>query len=178
MNKALRSVLCLLFVLAACSPHPDLRPGSTRELASFTENSVSVDIDLEVDAGGQTWLAATFTPIDPLLQLYSKDTPSGGVDGLGRPTLIELVPGSQMQVMGDLTESVSALESEEFEGLYEYPAGAVTLRLPIRLPPGSGWVEESISVTYMACSGGSCYPPVLGKIIPIEIPGIEELTIP
>ena len=53
-------------------------------------------------------LAATFTPNDPLFHVYSKDIPRGGVNGLGRPTLLELAPGSKMQAAGPLSASAEA----------------------------------------------------------------------
>ncbi|KAF0106359.1 MAG: hypothetical protein FD146_2625 [Anaerolineaceae bacterium] len=177
MKKNLRFVFCLLLLLAACGSQPDLKPGSPINLASFTENSVTVTLSLELDSAGQAWLAATFTPDDPEGHVYSKDIPRDGVDGLGRPTLLELAPGSRMQAAGPLAESVPATETD-LEGLLVYPAGAVTLRLPVSLPPGNGWIEESISVTYMACGSGSCWPPVIGKIVLVRVPGADAILKP
>jgi hypothetical protein len=177
MKKPLRFTFCCLLILTACATKPDLRPGSPIHLASFTENSVTIAISLELDPAGRTWLAATFTPLDPDSHVYSKDLPRDGVNGLGRPTLLELVPGSQMQAAGPLTESVPADETD-LEGLLTYPAGPVTLRLPVSLPPGSGWIEQSVSVTYMACVNGSCSPPVIGKIVYIRIPGAAAILEP
>jgi hypothetical protein len=178
MKKQLRFVFCLVLLLAACGSKPDLQPGSPLPLASFTENSVTVTLALELDSAGQTWLAATFMPTDPACHLYSKDTPPDGVDGLGRPTLLELAPGSQMQAAGPLTESAAAQVSAEAAGLFEYPAGPVTLRLPVTLPPGAGWVDESVSITYMACGSGSCWPPVIGKVVPVRVPGADDILKP
>jgi hypothetical protein len=56
-----------------------------------------------------------------------------------------------------------------------YPRGPVTLSLPVELPPGAEWVEDELSVTYMACSSGQCKPPVVGKVIPIRIPGAQAV---
>ena len=109
--------------------------------------------------------------------MYSKDLPRDGVDGLGRPTLLELVPGSTLQSTGVLTESVAAGETD-LGGLMVYPAGPVTLRLPVTLPPGDDPVDEQVSVTYMACGNGSCYPPVIGKIIDIRVPGVDAIRQP
>jgi hypothetical protein len=178
MKKLTAFAFCFLLLLSACGSKPALKPGSPLELASFTENAVSVSIALELDKSGQTWLAATFTPEKGEAYLYSKDTPVDGVNGLGRPTLIELVAGTQIQPAGEPAESETAEESSEAEGLFEYPAGPVTLRLPVTLPAGDGWFDENVSVTYMACGGGVCYPPVERKIVLIRVPGAEAVNKP
>jgi len=162
----------LLFTgTVSCTPDlysPQSQPVS---LASFTENYVDVSIYLESDSGGKYSLSATFTPPDGY-HLYSKDIPLGGVDGLGRPTLIELTNESHMKVKGELTESLKAEEPNfEPKQLLVYPTGVVTLSLPVELPPGSDWVDDEIKITYMACSASQCKPPVAGKIVLIHIPG-------
>lgn len=168
---------CLLLFLAACASPPNLEPGSPLTLASFTENRVTVALFLELDSAGQVWLAAEFAPSGPDIHLYSMDIPREGVNGLGRPTLLELPPGSRMQAVGPLTASAEAAASDP-DGLPLYPAGPVVLRLPVALPPGEGWIEDSVSVTYMACAAGSCYPPVIGRTIAVRVPGADVLRRP
>lgn len=170
----------LVTLLTACAPHPDLAPGSAIPLASFTENGVAVTIVLERDAAGSILLAATFTPLAAGYHLYSKDIPRDGVDGLGRPTLLELTPDAKMQVLGSLIESVgSTAPAEAPETLRIYPAGPVTLRLPVALPPGeSGLVSDQVSVTFMICSGRKCRPPVVNRIVPVRVPGADALSNP
>ncbi len=173
MTRLLRAAL-LILLLAACAPPPDPTPAAAYPLASFSENRVTVEIALEVDEAGGTWLAAAFTPEDGY-HLYSMDIPRGGVDGLGRPTLLELVPGSRLEAAGALTESLAALQDDSSEGLLVYPEGPVTLRLPVILPQGTGWFDEQVSVTYMACRASQCYRPVVGKLIPVRVPGAEQI---
>ncbi|MBI4732499.1 MAG: hypothetical protein HY781_10350 [Chloroflexi bacterium] len=177
MNRLARFAFCLLFFLAACGSPADPGPASPYPLASFTENRVTVEIALEFDETGQAWLAAAFTPEEGY-HLYSKDIPRGGVDGLGRPTLLELVPGSRLEPAGELTESVGAQQEEGPEGLLVYPEGPVTLRLPVNLPEGAGWFDEQVSVTFMACASGVCCPPVAGKLVQVRVPGTEEVETP
>jgi len=142
-------------------------------LASFTENFVDVSLSLERDPAGNAVLSATFTPSDGH-HLYSKDVPLKGLDGLGRPTLLELAAGSQMVAMGGLIESVQAQEPDfEPKALLVYPEGPVTLRLFVELPAGNSWIEDEVKITYMACTAYQCKPPVDGKIVPIRIPGAE-----
>jgi hypothetical protein len=166
-------VAVLLFGLSACAPR--LEPGSTIKLASQAQRSITVAVSLEIDMQGQTWLVAAFNPDDPGLHMYSKDLPRAGENGLGRPTLLELVPGTRIKALGNLSESVAAHPDADLEGLPVYPAGPVTLRLPVSLPEGQGWFDEQVSVTYMACSMTACVPPVENELIAVRLPGTQEL---
>ena len=142
------------------------------ELATSTENYVKVSITLENKDNDQFLLSATFTPLDADLHLYSKDIPKTGVNGLGRPTLLELAKGSTIQVKGELIESTpSQIPLFEPKELLVYPAGSITLSIPILLPDGNKWVNEQVLVTYMACNEQGCRPPIEEKIIAIQIPG-------
>jgi hypothetical protein len=167
-TRSLYSVLwaCTLFMLFSVScASIDSIP-----LASFTENSVAVSIRLEHNKDGSYQLSARFTP-PAGFHLYSKDIPRTGVDGLGRPTLLELPAGARMQAAGPLTESIPAeIPAFEPKELLVYPAGPVTLTLPVRLPENqTGAIQDVLSVTYMACNKTGCKPPVVGKIISINV---------
>ena len=99
------------------------------------------------------------------------------VEGLGRPTLLEVPSESHMKPLGELIESVPA-EVPNFEPreLLVYPAGAVTLSLPVELPEGNDWVEDVVKVTYMSCSETGCKPPVVGKLVAVRIPGADIMA--
>lgn len=172
LRRSLHPVIGALLVftaLVSCTP----APGATISLASFTENYVEVSIYLERDARGNHRLSATFTPPDGY-HLYSKDTPISGIDGAGRPTLLELTTNSQIKAIGDLMESVPAQE-QDFgpRDLLVYPQGPVTLSLYVELPAVDGWIEDELQVTYMACSGKQCKPPVVAKRVLLPIPSAE-----
>lgn len=165
------NVIFLTLLLSAASV--SCAPGRPLALASFTENYVDVSVILERDSSGGALLAATFTPSEGH-HLYSKDIPIDGLEGLGRPTLLELPGESQMIALGELIESVPARKSDfEPKELLIYPAGPVTLRLPVQLPPGNAWIDDEIKITYMACSNYQCKPPVEGKVVSIRIPGTK-----
>jgi hypothetical protein len=165
--KRLLFLLLPILLLTACQPARN----STLELARSTENSVEVIIALTRADDGQVLLSATFTPTGNGLHLYSKDIPRKGIEGLGRPALLELPAGSTITVNGGLIESASAQSPLSGpQDLRIYPAGAITLNLPIILPAGTNWLDEQVVVTYMACTEYSCRPPVEGKVIPIRIP--------
>ena len=152
-------------------------PGASEpiSLISFTENYVDVSIYLEQTVEGNHVLSGTFTPPEGY-HLYSKDIPSTGIGGLGRPTLLELTSSSQIKAMGELMESIKPEEPDfEPKELLVYPAGAVTLSLPVELSSGNDWIDAEIKVTYMACSALLCKPPVVGKIVSIRIPGPDAV---
>jgi hypothetical protein len=150
-------------------------PAMPIQLASFTENYVSVIINLERSSAGNYLLSATFTPPDGY-HLYSKDMPTHGINGLGRPTLLELTMASKLKALGSLSENVSA-EQQYFapNELPVYPLGPVTLSLPVDLPPGKNWVNDELKITFMACSTNQCKPPVEGKLVSIRVPGADML---
>jgi hypothetical protein len=156
-------LILLALFSAACAPADPTR------LAEFTENEVRVSIQLEKTEAGGHLLSATFTPPKGF-HLYSKDLPRTGVDGLGRPTLLELPGKAKMQPAGPLAESITA-EIPPFEPkeLLVYPAGPVTLSLPVTLPQITNPIEDTVSLSFMACSPTGCKPPVVGKIISIRI---------
>ena len=172
------ALLTLTVFSVACAPKAILAPGGSLPLTSFSENSVDVSITLTRDALGTILLTATFTP-PPDGHLYGKNIPRTGVDGLGRPTLLELTDRSKMEALGTLMESLPAL-IEEFESLElpVYPDGPVTLSLPVELPSGKEWVDDEISVTFMACTDNGCKPPVIGKIVQVRVPGAEAISNP
>lgn len=173
MKRYLFVILLILFAASSCRQTSSDQVLFPLPLATATENNVTVFIQLiKADEAGYL-LTATFTPAETA-HLYSKDLPITGIDGVGRPTLLELPLESQLHPTGELMESVASQEPEtEPKALRFYPVGAVTLSLPIELPPGTSWLEESVRVTYMACTASGCKPPVTGKLIAIQIPGAD-----
>ncbi len=164
-------IVSLSGIIVACAPKP-WRPMS---LISFTQNYVEVSLYLDRNSTGNYFLSGTFTPPNGY-HLYSKDIPIHGWNGLGRPTLFELTPDSQMKAIGGLVESVKPQEPGfEPKELLVYPAGAVTLSLPVELPPGSNWIQDEIKITYMVCSDTQCKQPVEGKIVSVRVPGADTL---
>jgi hypothetical protein len=166
-------MLFLPLILGACAQAPQ----NPLALASFSENSVSVTISLQHDDFGQDFLSATFTPPQGY-HLYSKDIPARGINGQGRPTRLELSLDSQAEVLGDLMESAGPQAlGYGGAGLLVYPAGPVTLSLPIQLPDGRGWFKDEVKVSFMACTNNQCTPPV-EKLLGIRLPGAELFNKP
>jgi hypothetical protein len=148
---------------------------SSRLLTSFTENGVHVEIHLEKDNNGLS-LVATYRPTNARFHLYSKDLPPGGLNGLGRPTVLE-ISGNGVESAGALLASVPTIKLNATwspEPVPVYPEGPVTLRLPIRfLLDATSPIPAELSLTYMTCSDAICLPPVEGKIIPIQLPALN-----
>jgi len=169
--NVLLGMIWLSTTLVSCTSAPSM----PIQLASFAENDVSVSIALEQASPGNYLLSAMFTPPDGY-HLYSKDIPVRGINGIGRPTLLELTAESQMKALGGLADNVPPekfyFEHNEFQ---VYPLGAVTLSLPIELPPGQRWVDDELKITFMACSSNLCKAPVEGKIVSIRVPGADML---
>ena len=166
MQRKVLAFLIIVLATTSCASNVNL----PMSLASFTESEVTVSIYLNKSMDGNYFLSATFTPPDGY-HLYSKDIPLTGVNGLGRPTLLELTIESQMISVGELTESAKAGRSNfEPKELLVYPSGPVTLSLPIELPSGDDWVDDVVKVTYMACTDGTCKAPVTGKHVSVRIP--------
>jgi hypothetical protein len=114
---------------------------------------------------------ATFTPLREGFHLYGPDMPRDGIDGAGRPTLLELAPGSRWRATGPASSdpAASLQTMPTFDLPFPvFPAGPATLRLPVR-PPSDAAADLSVAVTYMACSdAGICLAPVEGRVIPID----------
>jgi hypothetical protein len=170
-------VMAAILLLSSCHLADQAGFDNPLHLGSFSKSRVSVEIFLVVDEDEHAWLEASFTP-EGDCHLYGKDIPLNGVDGVGRPTLLEVVPGGQLAAEGGLSESPAAYQEDGPDGLLVYPPGKVTLRLPVRLPDGEGWFDEQVSITYMACREGTCFTPVVHETLSVSIPGVEELQGP
>lgn len=158
--------LGLFVFLAACAWGGNTKM-DTVELVRFSENGASVVVYFDGD------IFATYTPLEANYHFYAKDLPRDGVDGVGRPTLLEIYSDS-VSFIGETQESVAAFGEEEgFSApLLRYPDGPVTLRIPIRFSSiQTDDVPVELSVTYMLCSSeGGCKPPVIDQRFIVRIP--------
>ncbi len=173
--QAVQSLLIGSLTLTASLSAVAAKTSSAISLASFEESAAKVSISVEYDDKHQPTLVATFAPIQKGYHLYSKDLPKKGIEGIGRPTLIELAANSQIKARGVLTDNAPTLKEvipEAKEPLLIYPNGPVTLRLPISLPKASSHkLNETVLVSYMTCSPkGQCTAPVTAKVVAITLP--------
>ena len=184
-SSARRAIAAVLIILVLCAGaatawHLSRRhrfPMKTatllppRSLTSFSENGVTVEIGVQEDTSGRMWFSGTFTPEQAGFHLYSKDLPREGLQGLGRPTLIEIASTGTMRSAGRL-EADKPVTMLRFDILHQsfpvYPNGPVILRLPVRLVAGETDAPRELSVTYMACSDAKCLPPVIDKRVVVR----------
>jgi hypothetical protein len=167
-------LVLILVVVFTCSFA--CRSSTSQRLAKFTQYDVTVELDLERQPDGD-FLVTTFSPQDPDAHFYSKDLSPNGIDGIGRPTRIDLAPASLIQPRGELSESATPeilSVNPDLPLLAVYPPGPVTLRLPVTLPAGDGdKVEDYVLISYMACTPRTCYRPVSAKVVEVQIPTIS-----
>jgi len=141
-------------------------------LTRFAEHEVAVEIALEREPSGKTWLVGTYTPARATFHLYGKDLPKAGIHGVARPTLLELVRSAAIRPAGPLVADQPTMDLHVAAlGLTfpVYPEGAVTLRLPVTVALQDSATAE-VSVTYMACSDRTCLAPVIDKRMSLRIP--------
>ena len=138
----------------------------------FTENDVSVEIEVREYASGQREIAGTFTPTREHFHLYGKDLPENGLNGLGRPTLLKVTASDGIRSVGSLVanQPIRNLYIETLELSFPvYPEGPVTLSFPFELTGGDESASMELSVTYMACSDKTCLPPVIDKRLRVPL---------
>ena len=162
-------------IAAAASRCEGRPPHSDRhdwQLAEVSEHGVTVTLRALVDDVPRTWVTATYVPTMSGFHLYSKDLPREGLSGIGRPTLFEVVPGGALDPRGEVAADqmpvplyVPALKLS----FPVYPAGPVTLRLPVAMT-AVGNRQATFSVSYLACSDSICLAPVTGKRIVVTLP--------
>ena len=141
------------------------------ELATFTERGVKVVVSLDRDRMGGLWLAGRFAPVAAETHLYSSSLPSDGIQGLGRPTRIALDQGSALRVTGRPIADRPII-SDVVEGLGTvlpiYPAGPVTLRIPV-VRTANASSRAVVLVSYMACGARGCLPPVTDRRVEVTL---------
>ncbi len=161
-----------MLALTCFAPLHAAQPSATTEAFAVTATVRLVDRD-----GPRAVLAARFVP-EPNpghpWHLYSMDLPVDGIDGIGRPTRLDLPDASPLAATGELTADAEPqkLVQEGFDRPFPvYPAGPLTLRLPVRLPAGDGApVTVTVLVTYMACNDRTCNVPVEREPVRLQVP--------
>lgn len=129
----------------------------------FTDSGVNVAMRL---SGDGKKLLTTFTPQRPGFHLYSVGLPAEGIDGLGRPTRVEVA--GALHDRGPLTAKspVRMLPMEGTDTKFPvYPDGPVTTELPVSVVKTHQGAK--VTVSYAACSPQECLMPVMGH--PVEL---------
>lgn len=173
--------LLLTALLAGCASGPTqpTSPGPTAmsaetpstgtEVGAVRENGVEVRFRWNAGNSSSPVLAVTFTPLIPGFHLYSVDLPPEGVQGVGRPTSVQVGGGLKATGPPSVDRPVIALRVAGVDApVSVYPDGAVTLRLPAQPVPG----QTALSwIGYAACSRSTCMPPVTHRRVTLSLRG-------
>lgn len=134
---------------------------------------VKVELSSAWSDDGMLVIRGIFTPDDAGFHLYSCEMSKQGVDGIGRPTLIEVEAADVFTEIGPLVSSTTAIShhDETLNMTFSfYPDGAVTLYLPLRLAsPSQAPAQLPVKLTYMSCSDMRCNAPVEAAVAEIPI---------
>jgi hypothetical protein len=166
VRRALAAGAALLAAGAALAGCGGDAPASA---GSAERNGVRVEAVFEAAPGGDGAVRVTFTPQQQGFHLYSSQLPARGVDGVGRPTKVEV--GGALATTGPVTADRDVIQLQVpgvSRPMPVYPDGAVTLRLPVHRASSGG--AASAVVGYAACSAQTCLPPVAGLRIPLALP--------
>ncbi|WP_030774167.1 MULTISPECIES: hypothetical protein [unclassified Streptomyces] len=137
---------------AAAAPAPS-------PTTSFTENGVTVTLSVADWKASKGTLTAVFTPEKKGFHLYSTDLPPTGIEGVGRPTAVDVT--GVLKTDGKLTAAAD-VRSLSVPGVDApmpvYPDGPVTTTLPVRAD-GNG--DATVLLGYASCSAEEgCTIPV------------------
>ncbi len=121
----------------------------------FTDQGVNVAMHLSADG---TKLLTTFTPERPGFHLYSVGLPADGIQGLGRPTRVEVVGALRSRGPLIAESPVRMLSMQGTDVTFPvYPDGPVTTELPVDVDSHG---TAQVLVSYAACSAQECLMPV------------------
>lgn len=167
-SRAARLAAALLFLaaLAACGEQP--AKTASAPTTSFTENGVTVTLSVSDWHPPQGTLTAVFTPEEKGFHLYSTDLPATGIEGVGRPTAMDVT--GVLRADGKLTAAaeVRTISVPGVDGpLPVYPDGPVTTTLPVR---ADGTGDATVLLGYASCSSHEgCTIPVSDRPVHLRI---------
>jgi hypothetical protein len=133
---------------------------------TFDLSRVEVRLDFEPGTEGSGTVVAEFRPSEADIHLYALEMPDGGIDGIGKPTRVNVVDGD-WTATGSATASARStlLRYPGLAGEFPaYPDGPVTVRVPVvrRSAADDGWID--VALTFLPCtSSGLCYAPVVDQ---------------
>ncbi len=155
-----------LAALAACGAQP-AGGGDAAPTTRFTENGVTVTLSLSDWHAPNGTLSAVFTPEEGF-HLYSTDLPATGIEGVGRPTAVDVT--GVLRAAGKLT-AAAEVRTISLPGVEApvpvYPDGPVTTTLPVRAD-GNG--EATVLLGYASCSSrDGCTIPVSDRPVHLRV---------
>lgn len=126
---------------------------------TFTENGVTVTLSVADWQASKGTLTAVFTPEKKGFHLYSTELPPTGIEGVGRPTAVNVT--GVLKTDGKLTAAAD-VRSISVPGVDApmpvYPDGPVTTTLPVRADAKG---DATVLLGYASCSAKEgCTIPV------------------
>ncbi|MEU9145474.1 hypothetical protein [Streptomyces sp. NPDC048349] len=161
------AALLSLAALAACGGQP-AGGGGAAPTMRFTENGVTVTLTVSDWNAPKGTLTAVFTPEEKGFHLYSTDLPATGIEGVGRPTAMDVT--GVLRAEGKLT-AAAEVRTISVPGVEApvpvYPDGPVTATLPVRAD-GNG--EATVLLGYASCSTQEgCTIPVSDRPVHLRV---------
>ncbi|MEY2228193.1 hypothetical protein [Streptomyces sp. BF23-30] len=167
-TRTTRTVVALLSLaaLTACgdqsadkAPAGPAAAKASAPTTTFTENGVTVTLSVADWQASKGTLTAVFTPEKKGFHLYSTELPPTGIEGVGRPTSVDVT--GVLKTDGKLT-AAAEVRSISVPGVDApmpvYPDGPVTTTLPVRAD-GNG--DATVLLGYASCSAKEgCTIPV------------------
>jgi hypothetical protein len=164
-RSALLAAAVTVALLACGCARPAVSRPSADPSGRLNGGGVTVVAALYAEPDGTGLVRVTFSPQKPGYHLYSIHLPSGGVNGLGIPTVVSVRDGLRMTGGPAANMPVIDVRIAELNvDLPVYPNGPVTVTVPVRRT-GSG--QPKVVVSYRACSAITCLPPVRNRLIPL-----------
>lgn len=157
----------------------------------FKKTGVTIDIKRVLPhegklghASDQLLLNIALTPVEQLgekMHFYDSSLPLNGLDGVGRPTRVEVKEFLYFKHAKHATVIESLVPSSD--KLKKYPDGPVNLLLaltPKNIDSIKQYAPVTFLMTYMACGESICNMPVTQKPLKILIPRrwISEASMP
>ncbi|MGT2526616.1 hypothetical protein ACU4GG_04945 [Streptomyces nojiriensis] len=162
------AALIPLAALVACGGQPTKAGAAAAPTTRFTENGVTVTLTVSDWHAPHGTLTAVFTPEGKGFHLYSTDLPAAGIEGVGRPTAVDV--NGVLRADGKLTASadVRTISVPGVEApVPVYPDGPLTTTLPIRAD-GNG--EATVLLGYASCSSKEgCTIPVSDRPVRLSV---------
>lgn len=166
----LSAALLVAGLLAGCGGGADSTTVKSppAAVATVSQQGVRVELRWTPASALKGTLAATFSPLRKGFHLYSAQLPATGIEGVGRPTRLEV--GGRLVATAQATAD-RAVTSLHIAGVDApvpvYPDGPVTLWLPVQL---SGAGPNQVWLSYAACSSSTCLPPVTRLPVTLTLP--------
>lgn len=161
------AALLSLSALAACGGQP-AEGADAAPTTRFSENGVTVTLSVSDWHASKGTLTAVFTPEEKGFHLYSTDLPPTGIEGVGRPTAMDVTgvlttDGKPTAAADVRTISVPGVGAP----VPVYPDGPVSVTLPVRAD-GNG--DATVLLGYASCSEQEgCTIPVSDRPVHLRV---------